>query len=120
MGTTLSLPEDTQNKILAELQQGEESNSHGNPGMARVCARRAVGWAVMAYYQQNEDNSPPASAFDAIRVMIDDEDMATEIRNMLSHFVLRLEKESPEGDSYWPLDIDLIVEARNVIEQLFA
>jgi hypothetical protein len=118
MEAKLSLPEDTQNKILAELQRGEESRSQGNHGMERVCARRAVGWAVMAYYQQ-EDNPPSSSAFNAIRTMIDDEGAASEIRNMLTHFVQRLEKDSPDGDSYWPLDVDLIVEARKVIKQLY-
>lgn len=118
METKLSLPEDIQNRILAELQRGEESRSLGNHGQARVCARRAVGWAVMAYYQENEDTSAPSSAFDAIRTMIDDEEAALEIRNMLPHFVQRLEKDSPDGESYWPLEIDLIEKAHNVIKQL--
>lgn len=115
-----SLPEDSQNKFLAELQRGEAASSQGNHGMARVCARRAVGWAVLAYYQQNEDDSPePSSAIDAIRQMIDDVSTASDIRNKLMLFVQRPKKDSPEGDSYWPPDLDLIVEARIIIDQLY-
>lgn len=119
MSAKPSLPEDMHIKILAELQRGEASKSEGNHGMARVCARRAVGWAAMAYYHQNENSPAASSAFEAIRLMIDDGRIDSQIRNKLVHFVQRKQKDSTGGDSYWPLDVDLIVEARRVIEQLY-
>ena len=118
MESKVSLPEDIQNRILAELHKGEELRLQGKHGRARVCARRAVGWAVMAYYQEHVNKPSPSSAFDAIRTMIDDEEADLEVRNMLPHFVQRLEKDSRDGDSYWPLEVDLIEIARKIIEQL--
>ena len=40
-------------RIEAELARGHAAEA-GNPGRARVCARRAAGWAVRAWYQQRE------------------------------------------------------------------
>ena len=40
-------------RIEAELALGRGSAA-GNPGRARVCARRAAGWAIEAWYQARE------------------------------------------------------------------
>ena len=40
-------------RIAAELAHGRAVPA-SNPGQARVCARRAAGWAVRAWYQQRE------------------------------------------------------------------
>jgi hypothetical protein len=40
-------------RIAAELAQGRAVPA-SNPGRARVCARRAAGWAVRAWYQQRD------------------------------------------------------------------
>ena len=40
-------------RIEAELALGRASAAD-NPGRARVCARRAAGWAIRAWYQQRE------------------------------------------------------------------
>ena len=39
--------------IEAELAMGRASAAN-NPGKARVCARRAAGWAIQAWYQARE------------------------------------------------------------------
>ena len=36
-------------RIEAELAYAEQARAHGKEGRARVCARRAAGWAVGAY-----------------------------------------------------------------------
>src|SRR5260221_3371564 len=42
-----------QTRIDAELNLGRAS-ADSNPGKARVCARRAAGWAIQAWYQARE------------------------------------------------------------------
>ena len=44
---------DLENRIAAELALGRAAAA-GNPGKARVCARRAAGWAIEAWYQVRE------------------------------------------------------------------
>jgi hypothetical protein len=36
----------------------------------------------------------------------------------LAHLTISLEKDDPEGESYWPLDVDLLDEARALIGEL--
>lgn len=38
--------------IQQELRQAESARQSGNEGRARVCARRAAGWAVVVYRRQ--------------------------------------------------------------------
>src|SRR5215831_17611043 len=40
-------------QIEAELSAGRAAQPT-NPGKARVCARRAAGWAIQAWYQSRE------------------------------------------------------------------
>lgn len=42
-------PEEARSKIQAELRYARAAREHGKEGRARVCARRAAGWAVAAY-----------------------------------------------------------------------
>jgi len=42
-----------QTRIEAELALGRAAAA-GNPGKARVCARRAAGWVIQAWYQARE------------------------------------------------------------------
>jgi hypothetical protein len=44
---------DLRSRIETELTLGRASAA-SNPGRARVCARRAAGWAIQAWYQGRE------------------------------------------------------------------
>lgn len=41
--------EEARSRIQAELRYARAVRQHGKEGRARVCARRAAGWAVAAY-----------------------------------------------------------------------
>ena len=45
-------PENAQQRILDELQRARQERQDGNKGRARVCARRAAGWAVGQLYRR--------------------------------------------------------------------
>jgi len=53
-------------RIASELALGRAS-APTNPGRARVCARRAAGWAIRAWYQQRDG---PGWSGDALKQLI--------------------------------------------------
>lgn len=85
----------------------------GNEGMARVCARRAVGIAIGFYLRENGHPDPGKSAYDRLRYLCNLPDMPEELKQVASHFLIRV-----NPDRKLPLDIDLISEARWLIKQL--
>lgn len=105
-------------KIKQELQNAYHAQAQGNPGRARVCARRAAGWAIQINLnRQGIDLSTP-SAFDYIKYLHQQEN-PEEIQKTLEHLQVKVAKDSLEEESYWPLpDIDLIEEARWLAEQM--
>lgn len=46
-------------QIQRELKAAQEARRNGNEGMARVCARRAAGWAIGVRFK--DDLSPGAT-----------------------------------------------------------
>jgi hypothetical protein len=50
------------NRIEHELEQAARFRAEGRPGRARVCARRAAGWAIGPTYRRSTGAEPPASA----------------------------------------------------------
>lgn len=112
------LPADLQKRINVDLESALAARKEGNEGKVRVSARRAVGWAIQAYYLKIGIALPSKSALAHIQYMIEDEDIEGKTAKALPHFVQRLEKDSLEGDSYWPLNIDLIEKAQQIIAQL--
>ncbi len=105
-------------RISADLDSAVAAREVGNEGKVRVSARRAVGWAIQAYYSNHGVELPSKSAIAHIQYMIEDIEITDDIVKMLPHFIRRLKKDSLDEDSYWPLDIDLIDEARQVINHL--
>jgi hypothetical protein len=54
-------------RIESELTAAESAWASGNPGRARVCARRAAGWAIRGWYQRREG---PGWAGDALKHLL--------------------------------------------------
>jgi hypothetical protein len=50
------------NRIEHELEQAARFRAEGRAGRARVCARRAAGWAIGPTYRRTTGAEPPASA----------------------------------------------------------
>lgn len=50
-------PMDPRARIQAELRYARAAREHGKEGRARVCARRAAGWAVAARYPDRPEKS---------------------------------------------------------------
>lgn len=105
-------------KITQELVSASEGRNNGNEGLARVCSRRAVGWAIQAYYQNNGLDLQTTSALECIKFMYSDQETPRKTKKVLGYFLQRVVKDSTDGESYWPVDVDLIIESRWLIKQL--
>lgn len=111
----------TIHQIQEEIEAAKQAAAVGNEGMARVCARRAAGWAIQIHlHQQGIDLNTP-SAFEYIKYYGQLEEISEEHKKILSYLQTRVEKESLDADSFWPLpDIDLVEQAENFVKQLIS
>ena len=100
-------------QIQAELDHALRARAEGNEGKARVCARRAAGIAVGEYLKNNGVPDPGQSAYDRLKYLCEIDHIPNEISQVASHFLIRV-----TPDHTLPPDIDLISEARWLIEKL--
>ena len=102
-----------------DLRRADQARAEGNEGRARVCARRAAGWAAKAYLEAQGVVGVKKSGFENILqirelgVLTADEDA------LIEHLTASLEKDDPAGESYWPEEIDLVADARRLIGVLY-
>ena len=108
-----------QDTVRHELAHAERARASGNEGMARVCARRAAGWAIKAHLGEAGVDLDTNSVIEHFRHMLAQDDTQAEQRLLIEH--LRMPKLRPnlEEDSFFPEDIDLIADARQMIRLLF-
>jgi hypothetical protein len=113
---------DSQNrihKITIELQKAFDAQRSGKEGLARVCARRAAGWAIKEYIRAKGIKLDTPGALDHIKYFHNQEDTKKDIRKILLHMTQKMVKDSLEEDSYWPLpDVNLVEEAHWLVENL--
>ncbi len=90
-----------------EINRATEARSHGNEGMARVCARRAAGVVLKEFYAR--EGLPPvgSSAYDRLEFLQSYPAVSERVREVASHFTLRI---TPEHEL--PGNVDLVAEAR--------
>jgi hypothetical protein len=106
-------------KITNELSTAYRSEAGGNLGRARVCARRAAGWAIQAVLEAEGGHPVTANALDNIKYYATLESLSPKVAEVLEHLTLKVVKDSFEEDSYYPLaDVDLIAEAQWLAEEL--
>ena len=61
-----------QKLILEELAQANQARQGGNEGRARVCARRAAGWAVVYYRRRAGELVENENALDNLNWLADE------------------------------------------------
>jgi hypothetical protein len=106
-------------KLTAELLNGRKSHQAGNHGRARVCARRAAGWAIQEYLMNQGKPISSTIALDQIKHLSTIEGLSDRIYRTLHHLTIRLKKDSLEEDAYYPIeDVDLVSEAHWLVEEL--
>lgn len=106
-------------KIIKELDAASQAQADGKLGMARVCARRAAGWAIQVKLNEQGIILNTRSAFDYIKYYSAQENLEQRISKILEYLQIKVIKDSEDEDSYWPLPgIDLISEAHWLVEKL--
>jgi hypothetical protein len=54
-------------RVDQEIEQAARFRAEGRLGRARVCARRAAGWAIGPTYRRSTGDAPPGSALTLLR-----------------------------------------------------
>jgi hypothetical protein len=98
----------------AEINQAENARLEGNEGMARVCARRAVGIVLVEYFRRNQIPLNSPSAYDRLRFIQKLPGISGDLLTKIEHFLVRV---SP--DYTLPVEADLIAEAQQIRNILF-
>jgi len=103
-----------QELIQAELDDATRSRKAGNPGRARVCARRAAGLAARQFLHKHHPASPRANAYRALLAL---KESPLPLPSAAERAVKRLTMRVNQAHQL-PPEIDLIEEARTLISVL--
>ncbi len=100
-------------KIEVELGLAEKNRQEGFEGRARVCARRAAGIAIRAYFTQRGVAEAALNALDLIQAFKDLPGIPQEMRRSAEMLLLRVDEAHQ-----LPSEIDLIAVSRKLINEL--
>ena len=92
--------------IARELALAEQARQAGNEGRARVCARRAAGWAVTA----GAGTSAARTAYWQLQRIAQDSAQPAHIRSAATHLTLRI-----TTSHQLPGEADALSDARCII-----
>ena len=101
---------DLRTRIEHELALGRAAAA-GNPGRARVCARRAAGWAIQAWYQQQEGPGWTGDAMKQLTRMGADPAVPPMLRQAAGRLSTRVDREHR-----LPFEQDALEDARVITE----
>ena len=96
-------------RIESELALGRASAA-GNPGRARVCARRAAGWAIRAWYQAREGPGWGGDALKQLRRLRADPAVPAALRAAAERLSTRVDHEHR-----LPFKEDALDDARGIV-----
>ena len=101
-----SKPVDFKARIEAELAYARAARNKGKEGRARVCARRAAGWAVAAHYP----NSRHRGAYSLLRWLENNSKVSEELRSAAGRLTEQVTEDHELPHSADPLkDAEMIV-----------
>lgn len=95
------------------MRAAEQTRSEGNEGRARVCARRAAGLAIRAYYRARGDSLVESNAYSLLRRLRADANIPQEWKSITDTLLIRVEK-----DYSFPSQADVLAETRRLIQQI--
>lgn len=100
------------NRIKLELDQAYLFRTRGKEGRARVCARRAAGWAVAAFRQQRSGVETHPNAYHQLRWFRKLEDMPIQLRKAADRLIIHVTESHELPHQQDPLeDAEMIVYA---------
>jgi HEPN domain-containing protein len=102
-------------RAARQLALAHEARRDGNEGRARVCARRAAGWAIGAYFASLTGAEPPVSALSLLHWLQQQVDIGEEIRNAAMRLTAHV---TPAHEL--PFDEDPLVDAQCIVDAFAA
>ncbi len=99
--------------IHTELEDADQARIDGNEGRARVCARRAAGWAVSFTRSLNEEREIEANAYEMLQWLAQQDDTADAVRSAATRLTVRVSR-----DHTLPFPEDPLEDARMIVEAL--
>jgi hypothetical protein len=98
--------------IEAELTLAREAQAAGQAGKARVCARRAAGWALRAWYRRQDANEGwEGDAMKQLGRLRED----TRVPDPLRQAAVRLTTKVDENHEL-PFVADPVVDAQSIVD----
>jgi hypothetical protein len=98
--------------IKGELSQAHEARLKGNEGRARVCARRAAGWAVESIYAGEEAvKVPEANAYRFLQWFTEQSNVPVQLREAASRLTTRVGR-----DFTLPFEQDPLCDAEMIVD----
>jgi hypothetical protein len=108
--------EELERVISHELTLAQKSREQGNEGRARVCARRAAGWAVESIYRPETGQSlPEANAYRFLVWFKEHERFPQNLRNAAARLTARVDE-----DFKLPFAEDPLDDAKLIIDWIMA
>ncbi len=102
-----------QRTIHRELEDAHRARIDGNEGRARVCARRAAGWAVSFTRSLNEECEVEANAYEMLQWLAQQVDTADAVRSAATRLTARVSL-----DHTLPFPEDPLDDAQMIVETL--
>jgi hypothetical protein len=84
------MTDDVQVDVRAELEAAVRAREDGNEGMARVCARRAAGWAIGLVHGQFAEGEQPPNAYHLLQWFSSKEDAPEALRQAAKRLTTRI------------------------------
>lgn len=99
-------------EILNELQAARQARQQGNEGKARVCARRAAGWAISRRYHGDPAAGLPVSAYRVLQWFQAQPGVADNLRQAAARLTIHINEDHDLPHQQDPLeDANLLVSA---------
>jgi hypothetical protein len=99
--------------IQLEIDHALAARENGLEGRARVCSRRAAGYAIRAYLENRRVDTPDISALALIRQLDNLTSVSPQVKKVTEHLLMRVNE-----DFKLPVETDLIVEALWLVDYL--
>jgi hypothetical protein len=104
---------DLRYEIENELARADKARREGLEGRARVCARRAAGLVIKAYFHSHPIASTPVSVYDYLQAFRDDPRTSSDARRIASLLLTRVNEEFQ-----LPVEGDLVSDTRRLVQIL--
>ena len=100
-------------RVLHEIDLAERYRREGNEGRARVCARRAAGWAIRPTFRRETGQTPPGDVVVILRWYRDSTDAPVGLRRAAGRLAVSVTPEHSLPHAEDPLE-----DARAIVRSL--